>query len=77
MNIRRTQKREHGTWCYTSEAMAADSESRDTPYHLKYARQVSCMGCGTRRLPQILTSTSYQLCAFGKLKNEIQGCPHF
>ena len=38
MNIRRTQKGNAcifpGTWCNTSEAMAADSESRDTPYYL-------------------------------------------
>ena len=33
-----------GTWCCTSGGMAADSESRDMPYHIQYIPQVSCKG---------------------------------
>ena len=53
--------------------MAANSKSRDTPYHLQYAWQVSCTGCCTCRPRPILNWTPYLVCVLGKIKNEIQG----
>ena len=42
--------------------------SRGTPYHLKYTREVSCMGfCTWRSLP-ILTLTPYPLGVLCKIK---------
>ena len=59
-----------GTWCFTSEGMTADPESRDTPYHLQFSIQVSCMGCFTWRPHPNLTVTPYLLCILGTCKTK-------
>ena len=62
---------------FCAGAIAADSQSSDTPYHLQYARQVLCMCCLMWRSHLILTWTLYLLCVLDKINNEIQGFPYF